>query len=154
MSAFIIACPSSVCASFRFISEVTLSGRLCERKDYGTAWSWNPWGLSVGVTACGTTGAAVPRVTRFLELDGRGTTGDEIRRGQTRVGYKGICPLKIPAVVHGSMVANGTKLFPHWTKSWLGWRPACWTSVKAKPKNRSMSGAGDSRGTRRASGSS
>ena len=37
------------------------------------------------------------------------------------------------------------RLFPHWTKSWLGWRPACWTPAKAKPKNRPMSGAGDSR---------
>ena len=41
-------------------------------------------------------------------------------------------------------VANGAKSF-HWTKSWLGWRPACWTPAKAKPKNRLMSGAGDSR---------
>ena len=83
------------------------------------------------MTERGTTGAGrpqtapVPWVRRFRELDGRGTTGDEIRHGQTRVGYNRICPLKPPAMIHGSVVANGTKSFPHWTKSWLGWRPAC-----------------------------
>ena len=71
------------------------------------------------MTERGTTGAGrphiarVPRVHRFLELDGRCTTGDEIRHDQTRVGYKGICPLKPAAMIHGSMVANGAKLFPH-----------------------------------------
>ena len=48
-------------------------------------------GWRVGVTERGTTGAGrpqiagVPRVHRFRELDGRGTTGDNIRHGQTRV---------------------------------------------------------------------
>ena len=36
--------------------------------------------------------------------------------------------------INNHMVENGTKLFPHWTKSWLGWRLACWTPAKAKPK--------------------
>ena len=103
------------------------------------------------MTERGTTGAgepqitAVPRVHRSLERNRRGTTGDDISRGQTRIGYHGIRPLIPPAMIHRSMVANGAKLFPHWTKSWLGWRPASWTSAKAKPKNRPMSGAGDSR---------
>ena len=102
------------------------------------------------MTERGTTGAGrpqiagVPRVHRFRELDGRGTTGDDIRHGQTRVGYNRIRQLKPPAMIHGSMVANGTKSSPHWTKSWLAWRLA-WTPAKAKPKNRSMSRAGDSR---------
>ena len=71
------------------------------------------------MTERGTTGAGrpqitgVPRVHRFLKLDGRGTTGDDIRLGQTRVGYKGLRPLTPPAVIHGSMLANGAKLFPH-----------------------------------------
>ena len=60
MSDFIIACPSSVFASLWFIlvaellEEATLSGRLCEREDDGTAWksvaaegwydgTWNDW---------------------------------------------------------------------------------------------------------------
>ena len=96
----------------------------------------------VGVTERGTTGAGkpqiagVPQVHRFRELDGRGTTGDDIRQGR---------PLKPPAMIHGCMVANGTKLVPHWTKSWLVWRLACWTPAKAKPKNRSMSCSGESR---------
>ena len=45
--------------------------------------------------------------------------------------------------INNHMVGNRTKLFPQWTKSWLGWRLACWTPAKAKSKNRSMSGAGD-----------
>ena len=71
------------------------------------------------MTERGTTGAerpqinGVPRVHQFLKLDGRSTTGDNIHLGQTRVGYKGIRPLTPPAVIHGSMVANGAKLFPH-----------------------------------------
>ena len=57
------------------LEEATLSGRLCERKDDGTAWSWNPWLLRRGMTERGTTGAGrpritgVPRVHRILELE-------------------------------------------------------------------------------------
>ena len=57
----------------------------------GTAWSGNPWRLRGGMTGRGMTSAGrpqitgVPRVHRFLKLDGRGTTGDDIRLGQTRV---------------------------------------------------------------------
>ena len=39
------------------LEEATLSGRLCERKVDGTAWSWDPWRLRVGMTECGATGA-------------------------------------------------------------------------------------------------
>ena len=98
------------------LKEATLSVRLCEQKDDGTAcrtesMAAEGWFI---VTERGTTGAGepqiagVPRVHRSLELDGRGT-------------------------------------IPRWTKSRPGWRPACWTQVKAKPKYRPMSGAGDSR---------
>ena len=64
------------------------------------------------MTERGKTGAGrppitgVPRVHRFLKPDGRGTTGDDIRNGQTRAGYEGIRPTP-PAVIHGSVVANG-----------------------------------------------
>ena len=27
---------------------------------------------------------------------------------------------------------GGERLFPHWTKSWLGWRPACWTPAEGE----------------------
>ena len=60
----------------------------------------------------------VPRVHRFLKLDGRGTTGDDIRPGQTRGAYNGFRPLTPPVVTHGCMVGNGPKLFPRWMKSW------------------------------------
>ena len=69
------------------------------------------------MTERGRTGAGepqitgVPRVHRHLKLDGRGTTGDAIRLGQTRLGYNGIRPLTPPAMIHGSTVANGAKLF-------------------------------------------
>ena len=68
--------------------------------------AWNDWRWKTQITG-------VPRVHQFLKLDGRGTTGDDIRLGQTQIGYKGIRPLTPPAVIHGSMVANGAKLFPH-----------------------------------------
>ena len=77
------------------------------------------------MTKRGTTGAGrpqttgVPRVHRFLKLDGCGTTGDDLRFGQTRVGDKGIRSLTPPVVIHG-MAGNGPKLFPRWTRSWLG----------------------------------
>ena len=74
-----------------------------------------------------------------------GTTGDDLRHGQTRVGDNGFRSLTPPVVIHGSMVGNGPKLFSRWTKSWLGGRPACWTPAKAKLKNCLMSGAGDGR---------
>ena len=102
------------------------------------------------MTERGTSGAGRPQITgvlrghRFFKLAGRGTSGDDIRLARTQGGYIGIRPLTPPVGIHGSMVANGAKLFPHWTKSWLGWRPACWTPVKAKPKNCLMLGAGDS----------
>ena len=140
---------SGVSLVAELLEEATLSGRLCERKDDGTAWSWNPWLLRGRMTERGTTGAGrpqitgVPRVHRSLELDGRGMAGSDIRLGQTRVGFNGIRTLTPQAMFYGSTAANGPKLFLHWTKSWLGRRPACWTSAKAKPKNRPMSGAGD-----------
>ena len=65
------------------------------------------------MTELGTTGAGelqiaeVPRVHRSLE---RGTTGDDLSHGQTRVGFHGIRPLTPPARIHGSMVANGYSL--------------------------------------------
>ena len=148
MSDFIIACPSSVCASLWFIlvaellEEATLSGRLCERKDDGIAWSGDPWQLRVGMTELGTTGAGepqiagVPRVHQFLKLDGRGTTGDNIHLGQTRVWLPWNSPTDTTS--KDPRQYGGERLFPHWTKSWLGWRPACWTPAKAKSKNRPM----------------
>ena len=54
--------------------------------------------------------SGLPRVHRFFEPDGRGTIGDDIRLGQTWVGYQGIRPTP-PAVIHGSVVANGATLF-------------------------------------------
>ena len=81
--------------------------------------TWNDWRWRTQITG-------VPRVHRPLKLDGRGTAGDGIRLGQTRVGYNGIRPLTPPAMIHGSMVAN--------------------VGEEAKPKkNRPMSGAGDGR---------
>ena len=100
------------------------SGRLwLSEQDVGTAWSGNPWQLRGGMTERGATGAGrpqiagVPRVHRFLKLDGCCTTGDDLRFGQTRVGDNGIRSLTPPAVIHCSMVGNGPKLFHRWTKS-------------------------------------
>ena len=110
------------------LEEATLSGRLCERKDDGTAWSWNPRLLIGGMTERGTTGAGepqitgVPRVHRTLGLHGCGTMEENIR-----FGYNGICPLTSLATIHGSPVMNGAKLSHHGTKSRLGGRLACWT---------------------------
>ena len=110
------------------LEEATLS-----RDDDGTAWSWNPWLLMCGMTECGTTGAGepqitgVPRVHRTLELDGCGTMG-----GNIRLGYNGICLLTSPATIHGSPVTHRARLSHH-------------GMTQAKPKNRLMSGAGDSR---------
>ena len=65
------------------------------------------------MTERGTTGAeelqfaGVPRVHRSLELHGRGTTGDDISHGQTRVGHTAMRPWIPPAMIHGSMVAAG-----------------------------------------------
>ena len=123
-----------------------MSGRLCERKDDGTVWSWIPWLLRRGMTERGTTGAGrpritgVPRVHRILELDGCGTM-----RGNIRFGYHGICPLTSLATIHGSPVTNGAKLSHCGMKSRLRGRPACWTPAKARAKNRLAPGAGDSR---------
>ena len=61
------------------LEEATLSGRLCERKDDGTAWKsmaaegWydgtlNDWAGEPQITG-------VPQVHRSFERDGRGTTG-------------------------------------------------------------------------------
>ena len=68
------------------------------------------------MTERGTTGAGrhqmagVPRVHPFSEPEGR---LDEIRRGQTRVGYNGVCLLKPPAMIHGSAVCDGRPFFRH-----------------------------------------
>ena len=50
-----------------------------------------------------------------------------------------------PAMIYGSMVVNGAKFSHHGTKSRLGGTLACWTPAKAKPKDRLMWGAGESR---------
>ena len=132
-------------SGFSLSKEATLSGRLRERKDDGTAWIWNPWLLWGGMTECGTTRAGrpqitgVPRVHRTLELDGRGTMGDN------RLGCNGICPLPSLATIHGSPMTNGAKLHHHGTKSRLGGRLVCWIPAKARLKNRLASGAGDRR---------
>ena len=112
------------------LEEATLSGRLCERKDdwdcvelesmAAEGWydgAWNDWRLEDPRSL------EFPRVHR-APMDAARMDVD-IRPGQTigRV-QNGIRPLKPPAMIHGSMVANGAKLFLHWTKSWLGWRPA------------------------------
>ena len=100
------------------LEEATLSGRLCERKDDGTAWSWNPRLLIGGMTERGTTGAGepqitrVPRVHRTLELHGCGTMVDNIR-----LGCNGLCPLTSLATIHDSPVMNGAKLSHHGTNS-------------------------------------
>ena len=92
-----------------------------------------------------------PRSLEFLEIIDPSSWMDVARLGatfalgQTRVGHNGIRPLTPQAMLHGSIATNGAKLFHHWTKSRRGWRPACWTPSKTKPKNRLMSGAGDSR---------
>ena len=62
-----------------------------------------------------------------------------------RLGYNRIRPLTSLAMIHASPVMNGAKLFHRGTKSRPGVRLACWTPAKAKPKDRLMSGAGDSR---------
>ena len=48
-------------------------------------------------------------------------------------------------MIHGSKATNERSYSIIGRKSWLGGRPAGWTPAKAKPKNRLMSGAGDSR---------
>ena len=50
-----------------------------------------------------------------------------------------------PTMIYGSMVVNGAKFSHHGTKSRLGGTLACWTPAKAKPKDRLMWGAGESR---------
>ena len=93
------------------------------------------------MTELGTTGAGelqiaeVPRVHRSLE---RGTTGDDLSHGQTRVGF----PWNLPTDTTSKdpRQYGGERLFPHWTKSWLGLRPACWTPAKAKSKKPSHVG--------------
>ena len=77
--------------------------------------------MSVERTWRGTTGAedlplspltqitGVPRVHQPRKLDGRGTTGSDIRLGQTRICHNGIRPLTSPAMIHGSMVTDGAK---------------------------------------------
>ena len=71
--------------------------------------------------------------------------GSDIRLFQTRICRDRIRLLMSRATIHGRLVTNGAKLSHHGTKSRLGGRLGCWTPAKAKPKNRLVSGAGDSR---------
>ena len=97
------------------------------------------------MTERGTTGAGrpqitgVPRVHQFLKLDGRSTTGKTFTLVKPGLATR-VRPLTPPAVIHGSMVANGAKVIPS-----LDEVVACWTPAKAKPKNRLILGAGDGR---------
>ena len=105
-------------------------------------------GWCATLTERGTAGAGgpqvdgVPHVHRFRKL---WMDVHDWRRYPPWSNHNPTHPLTPPPMIHGSMVATGAKLLPHWTKSRLGGRPACWTLAKAKPKNRPMSGAGDSR---------
>ena len=120
------------------LEEATLSGRLCERKDDGTAWSWNPRLLRCVVTERGTTGAGepqitrVPRVHRTLELHGCGTREDNIR-----LGCNGICPLTSLATIHGSPVMNRAKLSHHGIRGHFLKRFAC-VNVVSRPTGLAM----------------
>ena len=67
-----------------------------------------------GVTGAGETQiTGVPRVHRHLKLvhstHGRGTTGNDILLGRTRVRHSGIRPLTPRAMIHGSLVTDGAK---------------------------------------------
>ena len=77
----------------------------------------------------GTTGAGRPQITGVPRVHRHllGRTSE-------------IHPLTPRAVIHGSVVTNGAKLFHHWTKSRLGWRQACWNPARAKPKKTSHVG--------------
>ena len=89
--------------------EATLSGLLCERKrrrDYVKLESMSAEGH--GVTELGTTGTGEPQ-HQPLKLDGRGTTGSDIRLGQTKICHNGIRPLTTSAMIHGSIVTDGAK---------------------------------------------
>ena len=68
------------------------------------------------LAACVSEQTGVRRVHRHLKLvhstHGRGTNGNDIIFGRTRVGHSGMCPLTPRAMIHGSMVTDGVNVIP------------------------------------------